>query len=358
MRLSLIISLFIFFIYSSCYSQKNEKSGPNITVTDFEFPGISIRAIQVMNDSTLWFAGSKGTWGYTIDNGRNWHIDTLHIPNAKPELRSIKVTENGHIFLVNIMNPAGVYRSMDMGNSWQTVYIDTSKSAFFDAVNFWNNELGILLGDAKNKCFHLAVTKDGGNTWQKVACEAIPSTLESENPFATSNTNIAIAGNSVWLGTGGKSQARVFYSSNHGKEWQVTQTPIISGEQMTGIYSIDFLDAKMGVVAGGNWDSVNFACTNLAWTKNGGKTWKPLPNEGNNGYISCVQWIPETTGKYLFSISGRARGGQSSMALYNFTTHKWTSFANEKNYISIRFSSKRKAWVSGNGFIGKLELTY
>ncbi len=358
MRLSLILALFSWLFFYSCKFSKTEIVDPQIEIIDFEFPGISIRALQVINDSCVWFAGSKGTWGYTSDGGENWYVDTLRIPGAVPELRSIKVTANGNIFLVNIMNPASVYRSINKGNSWQLVYTDTSKIAFFDAVNFWNDETGIILGDAHNNCFHLAVTRDGGKSWKRLICDSIPPALTDENPFAASNTNIALAGNSVWIGTGGKSQSRVIFSTNHGKQWQVAATPIISGEQMTGIYSVDFLDSNTGVIAGGNWDSVSYSCINLALTKNGGQTWKSLPNEGNSGFISCVQWIPEQNGQYLFSLSGRARGGNSLMALFDFKTHEWISFPNEKNYLSIRFASPNIAWVSGNGFIGKMELTY
>lgn len=358
MRFHLIITLFYSLFFSACQETKAPYLAPLMEVEEFHFPEVSIRALAAINDSTLWFAGSKGTWGYTEDAGQTWIVDTLRIPGSTPELRSIKITPNGNVYVVNIMSPASVYRSSNKGETWEQVYTDVDTNAFFDAVNFWDDQNGILLGDAQNNCFHIAITRDGGNTWSRLNCDSLPATLDNENPFAASNTNIAIQGNSAWIGTGGKDQARAFYSTNRGQNWRVTPTPIIAGKQMTGIYSVDFLNDQMGVAAGGDWDSVNLACTNLALTKDGGKTWTKMNNTHNDGYISCVQWIPETDGQFVFTLSGRARGGESSMNLYHVESDQWTSFPNSKNYLSAQFSSKNTVWISGKEWIGRLKIMY
>ena len=341
----------------SC-SEKPKNNTPHLTITDFEFPDITIRALDAINDSTLWFAGSKGVWGHTTNSGKTWQVDTLQINGTTPELRSIKVTPNGHIYVVNIAHPAVIYTSTNNGANWQLIYSDSSKNAFFDAINFWNDSDGIILGDAQQNCFHLAKTSDSGKTWKKIDCNHIPPTLAKENPFAASNTNISVVGKSAWIGTGGESGARVFYTHNRGQDWKVSNTPIVSGKPMTGIFSTHFITEKKGVIAGGNWDSVSFPCSNIAISNDKGVTWTPINNTDYSGYISCAQFIPETNENFIFALSGRAKGGDSSMGLFNIQTNTWATFNNPLNYLSIQFSSSKTAWVSGKNYIGKMEISY
>lgn len=342
-----------------CGCTKAPNNNPTgFQITDFSFPGVTIRALHVVNDSTVWFAGSLGVWGYTNNGGKSWEIDTLRIANSTPELRSIKITPNGNIFLVNVSQPAAIFKSENHGESWTNVYSDTAKNAFFDAVEFWDDQNGLMLGDAVNNCLHFAVTKDGGNTWDRIKCDSLPKALLNENPFAASNSNISLGSSGAWIPTGGKSRSRVFYTTNFGEKWQVSDTKIIWGETMTGIFSVDFLNDSIGVVAGGNWEEVDFECNNLALTQNGGKNWELLNNESNSGYISCIKFISETNGQALISLSGRGREGISSIGMYNFITKEWTKYENPKNYLSIKCASKTISWVSGKGWIGKMEITY
>ncbi|MFT4753763.1 MAG: hypothetical protein ACI9GM_000038 [Salibacteraceae bacterium] len=357
MRISIILCLCSGIFFYSCQTITAEKKAPIIEITDFSFTGITIRAIEVLDDSTVWFAGSKGVWGYTLDNGVNWYIDTLKMENATLELRSIKITPNGHVFLVNTTSPACIFKSVDNGANWKMVYTDTNQGAFFDAVNFWDNANGILLGDAVDDCFHFARTSNNGETWSRISCDAIPAPALNENPFAASNTNIALGSTSVWIPMGGKSPSRVYYSHNLGLNWSTAFTPIIAGETMTGIFSTDFLNDSIGVIAGGNWEDVTFKCHNMAITKDGGASWSTLPNIGNSGYISAIQWIPETNGERLITMSGRGREGYSAIGIYDFKINKWTLFANPKNYLAIQCASKKIAWVSGKDWIGRMQIS-
>lgn len=326
-----------------------------IELKEFQIKNTTIRALEVLNDSTVWFGGSNGRWGYTMDNGKSWTVDSLKQDDKKLEIRSISVLENGDVFLVGVAEPAVVMNSKDNGKSWQAVYQDTSKAAFFDAIEFWDAQNGMLLGDAQNGCFHIALTNDGGNTWTKVACGNIPRALDFEGPFAASNTNIAIKGNNAWFGTGGKTLSRVFSTANQGKSWRATNTPIVSGQQMTGIFSIDFYDENVGIVAGGNWEDVSEKDSALAFTTDGGINWSLIEPNANDGYVSCVQFVPESNGKNLVALKGRARGGESSMSYSNDFGQSWQMFSNS-NYLAIKFANTNAAWMSGKNKIAKLVL--
>ena len=84
------------------------------------------------------------------------------------------------------------------------------------SVKFENNSKGVMLGDPKKGCFHLAITNDGGNTWQKIDCDSIPKAMEKEAPFAASNSNIEYKGSSIWFATGGSTGSRIYNSKNNG----------------------------------------------------------------------------------------------------------------------------------------------
>ena len=79
-----------------------------------------------------------------------------------------------------------------------------------------------------------------GNSWNKIACENLPSAVEGEAAFAASNTNISLVDQKAFIVTGGK-EANVLVASEYGKSWKKYKTPIIQGEKMTGIFSMDNL---------------------------------------------------------------------------------------------------------------------
>jgi len=76
----------------------------------------------------------------------------------------------------------------------------------------------------------------------------------------------------IWFATGGK-VSRVFHSPDHGKTWQVFDTPIIHGPDSAGIFSIAFRDPQHGVIAGGDYKHPRDDGPNLAFTNDGGQTW-------------------------------------------------------------------------------------
>lgn len=366
MSLFKYISIFIasVLIWTSCQtessqSRKNQNQQSTDTVSysleEFNLPHTSIRALEVLNDSTVWFAGSNGYWGYTKNNGIDWQMHQIQLDTILPEFRSISITDQGDIFLVSIAHPAAIFKSSDSGENWKKVYQDTSENAFFDALEFWDNDRGILLGDAVDKCFHIVTTTDGGDTWQKVNCSQLPPALENENPFAASNTNISLYDSNIWFVTGGKSKSRVYHSSNYGVDWEAHETPIISGQTMTGIYSVQFISSTTGIIAGGNWENLIEKNNHLAITCDGGNTWNVLNNASQNGYISCVQFVPKSKGNEILALSGRSRGGVSHMYYSSDSGATWQQW-NNNNYLAIQFASPNIAWVSGNEKIGKLTL--
>ena len=92
----------------------------------------------------------------------------------------------------------------------------------------------------------------------------------------------------IWFASGGKT-ARVFHSPDAGKTWQVFDTPIVHGQDSTGIFSIAFRDALHGVIAGGDYKRPKDDGPNLAFTEDGGKSWT-LSGIKPQGYFSAIAY--------------------------------------------------------------------
>lgn len=92
----------------------------------------------------------------------------------------------------------------------------------------------------------------------------------------------------IWFGTGGKT-ARVFHSADRGKTWEVFDTPILHGPDSAGIFSIAFRDPQHGVIAGGDYKHPGDDGPNLAFTEEGGKTWR-LSSLHPQAFFSAVAY--------------------------------------------------------------------
>ena len=227
----------IFFLLSisNLFSQSKQVStkqtkGKNIFQID-----CSIRALELENDSTCWFAGSKNKFGYTNDYGKTWKKNVIKYDTFNLEFRSISVTTNS-IFILSVASPALLFKIDKKTLNYKLVYKETNEKAFYDSMEFWDDKNGIAVGDPTANCMSIVLTKDGGNSWKKKACENLPLAVEGEAAFAASNTNISLVDQKAFIATGGK-EANVLVGTDYGKSWKKYKTPIIQGEKMTGIFS-------------------------------------------------------------------------------------------------------------------------
>lgn len=91
--------------------------------------------------------------------------------------------------------------------------------------------------------------------------------------FASSNSNIDIIENNVWIVSGG-STSRILFSNDLGESWTVFNTPVISGVPMKGAYTLDFNTTSEGIIAGGDYDNKSNSEANKAFTTDGGNPGK------------------------------------------------------------------------------------
>ncbi len=254
----------------------------------------SLRGLFVVDENVIWASGSGGTVLLSTDSGESWK--EMKVPGAgKNDFRSINAQDEDHAIVFGIAGPDFGYSTTNGGKSWEVVYRDTTAGLFFNSLKFADDVHGLAVSDPIDGKFFVIRTEDGGDSWQRV--ESLPPVEEGEANFAASNTCIEfLPSGKAWIGSGGKA-ARVFYSEDFGKTWNVAKTPMIRGTASSGIFSVAFQNDKAGAVVGGNYDQPEVNTNIAAYTVDGGKNWlsaETMPAE----YRSCVQ--PVKSGRYSF----------------------------------------------------------
>ncbi len=348
---NLFLILVITILFVSCNDKKDGEFKPR----DFKSVEINtllkdsllnVRAIEVNKKGDLSFVSSKGNLGGNVSKGEDERVAIsfqLKHDSIVPNFRSLAVTESAG-FALSIASPALLYK-VDK-DSIRLVYKETREKAFYDSMDFWNDQEGIAIGDPTDDCMSIIITRDGGETWHKLSCEILPKVIEGEAAFAASDTNIAIVGDHTWVATGGKA-SRVLYSPDKGKSWEVYETPIIQGKETTGIYSIDFYDEKNGFGIGGDYTKAADSSANKIRTQDGGRTWQLVAENKSPGYRSCVQYVPNGDGKELVAL------GFKGIDYSSDSGNSWRHLSDE-GFYTIRFLNDSVAYAAGRGRIAKL----
>ena len=332
-----ILSLIIFI---SCSQDNKRTPFSSVEIETIYNDSLSIRAIDIVGQS-LHYAANKGTFG-NIDLRTRKILEGIQTYDTiVPAFRAIAHTATD-FFMLSIGSPALLYKT---GNDGQMdiVYKEEGKGVFYDAMTFWNATEGIAVGDTVNGCFSIIITRDGGHTWQKLSCDLLPEEIEGEGAFAASDTNIKTIGDKTWVAT----TKRILFSGDKGKTWEAFETPILTKEEVQGIYSIDFWNEYLGFAIGGDYTNPDRNTANKAITSDGGKTWQLIADGQEPNYKSCVQFVPNSNGKELVAL------GFTGISYSSDIGKTWKNLSDESFY-TIRFFNDSIAYAAGRNRIAKL----
>jgi hypothetical protein len=140
----------------------------------------------------------------------------------------------------------------------------------------------------------------------------------------------------VWLGT---SKARVLRTRDL-VTWQSAQTPLASGNDSSGVFSLAFRDQKHGIAVGGDYRKPEEAIGTAAYTSDGGAHWS-VPRKPPHGYRSAVAWDASDQAWITVGSNG------SDISYDDGVTWQWLDSGNW-NALSLPWA------VGPNGQIGKL----
>ncbi len=349
------LPILLLLLSLSCKDNKEIKRGPITTVESqviFQ-DSTSIRALEVMEEDLV-FAGSNGIYGhFTFSKSKGVmapriaqkNIGSIDFLDNKPAFRSIATTST-HVYLLSIAQPALLYKYDKETHSTDLVYIEDVEGVFYDSLDFWNDKEGIAMGDPVNGCLSIIITRDGGTSWNKITCDHLPKSVMGEAAFAASDTNISIYENHTWIITGGV-KSRVLYSPDKGNIWKIYETPLKQGKETTGGYSIDFYDENNGVIYGGDYLMPEQNEGNIAITSDGGKNWTLVGDNSNQGYKSCVQYIPKSNGKEMVAV------GFTGISYSQDHGATWKELSKEP-FLSFRFLNDSIAFASGSNKLSTL----
>tara|TARA_B100000767_G_scaffold59187_1_gene54940 strand:+ start:2133 stop:3188 length:1056 start_codon:yes stop_codon:yes gene_type:complete len=302
---------------------------------------LNIRALEIKNN-TIYGASSTGTI-YSFEADMPKKIKQEQYSSSKdsliPNFRALAVTDLD-VFAISIANPALLFKN------GKVVYTESHPKVFYDSMEFWNNKEGIAVGDFTDNCISILITRDGGDSWSKLNCSVFSDIEEGEGFFAASDSNIAIVGDNTWIATGGVN-SRIYFSSDKGRRWSISETPFIQGESTAGIFSIAFYDKKNGYAIGGDYTKPELDSLNKIRTTDAGKTWKAIANGQSPGYRSCVQYIPNSMGEKLVAVGFEGVD-------YSFDSGSSWEHLSDEDFYTIRFLNDSIAYAAGKGKIAEL----
>lgn len=341
-----ILVLFFSFVFISCKSTYKI-----IDRKDVVLDSVAIRAIYPTYDG-VWFGGTNSKAGF-ISFQKNSDTKIVKLQKEITDFRSIASTGT-KIMLLNAGSPANMYEMNTFAYSCATdlVYTESGEKVFYDSVFIDTKKgLGIVVGDPTEDCLSVLITEDFGKNWKKIPCLNLPKTIEGEAAFAASDTNVKIVDGVIFIISGGK-KSRLFKSEDKGNTWQVFETPIIQGEAMTGAFSMDFYDKNIGIIVGGNYEKQKDNSANKAITFDGGKTWKLLAKNEAFGYASCVQFMPKSKGKVIYTC------GTSGVYYSTNSGKNWHKILEDTDFYTLRFSSNKFVYLAGKNKVTKINLSH
>jgi len=283
--LLLVVPLLCALFTPSATAESSPRWDLKPTGVDARFRGLS-----AVNAQVAWVGGSAGTVLRTTDAGRTWA--SVGPPDAAAlQFRDIEAFDADHAVALTIGpgDDSRIYRTADGGKTWALTFRNTEAKAFYDCVAFFDRFRGLAMSDPVDGKFRVQATFDGGRTWRQVPEENFPPALADEAGFAASGQCLVTSGwRDAWLATGGGAKARVLHSSDGGRHWRASDTPLLSLPS-AGVFGLAFRNPRQGVAVGGDYANPTAPVAALALTRDQGRTWQ-APPQAPVGYRSGVAW--------------------------------------------------------------------
>lgn len=306
----------------------------------------SFRSVSVPSPAVVWAGGTKGTFVRSVDGGQTWQVG--NVPGAPDcDFRDVKAFDGQTAYLMSAgpaeNGLARLYKTSDGGQTWALLYQTRQSGVFFDSMDFWDRQHGIVVSDPVAGRWFILTTDDGGRTWQQVPPQSLPPLQPNEAAFAASGTNLVVQGErNVWIASGGGAVGRVFRSADRGRTWAVSNTPILGGE-MTGLVGMQFRDGRVGMVVGGTYKPTQQPASGAALTRDGGTTWQALTTLEPPGLKEAIAFLPDNRVLLV---------GPSGTGLSMDGGQRWQR-RDEEAFHSVGCAGNTCYAVGANGRIGK-----
>jgi hypothetical protein len=326
----LFYTVFLFTFFQNAFAQKIKILTDSVQS--------SFRGLSVVNNDVVWVSGSNGTVGKSIDGGKSWKWMTVK-GFEKTDFRDIEAFDKKTALIMAVDEPACILRTNDGGENWKIVFENKTIGMFLDAMEFWNDQSGIVIGDPINQLFYIGRTFDGGKTWQNIPDKYKPVADSGEACFASSGTNIRKLNKSEAVFVSGGLSSHIFIRDKK------MMLPLIQGKVSTGANSIAVKNNKIMVVVGGDFLQKDSTNKNCALTRNGGHSWFQ-PKTSPHGYRSCIEYLIKN--KWITC-------GLNGVDISEDDGMNWRYISKESFHVCRKAKKGKSVYFAGNGGrVGKL----
>ena len=257
-----------------------------------------LRGVHAVSGGVVWASGTGGTVLRSEDSGYEWQRCSVPAQDTALDFRAIWAwdAQNALVMSSGPGDQSRLYRTTDGCATWKLI-LSNPDAANPQAPGFWDGLLfpdqgpGFIYGDPVSTRTHggdgsliipVLKTSDRGNTWSSTkGLKALPD----ESSFAASNSAMTAVEGQIWLGT---SKARVLRSKD-GIAWEGTQTPLASGNESSGVFSLGFRDRQHGIAVGGDYRKPDETQGTAAYSSDEGQHWTAAAKPPH-GFRSAVAW--------------------------------------------------------------------
>src|SRR5207302_8703400 len=167
MKLFYLAAVFLGLCDSIAHAQWQQQT----ISSDADFRGLCAVSAKV-----AWVSGTKGMYARTTDGGKTWSVGT--VPGAaKLDFRDVEAFGETTAYLLSAGpgTASRIYKTVDGGKTWILQFQNPDADGFFDALAFWDDQNGVVLGDPVKGQFQLIATDDGGRHGQRLSVNLPPA---------------------------------------------------------------------------------------------------------------------------------------------------------------------------------------
>jgi hypothetical protein len=154
----------------------------------------SFRGVHNVGNGVVWVSGTEGTVLRTTDDGQTWQRCTVPPDAEKLDFRGIQAFDQNTAVVMSSGKGdlSRLYKTTDACKTWKLLFTNPDKEGFWDAIQFKDRSLGVLLGDPVKNLFVVMVTFDGGDHWKPQSLHA-SADINGESIFAASNSSLLLS---------------------------------------------------------------------------------------------------------------------------------------------------------------------
>ncbi len=324
---------------------------------DFEYPNPAQEVI-CPNDSAAWTFGLEidSLSGYptevnytvsrTIDRGETWQRITF--PHNEPgyfSCLSALSTDVACIAYVDYAEGNKLLKTTDGGNTWSLLPLNVG--VWINIGYFFDEHLGVAIGDPDSLGFEIYTTLDGGASWTRVDPSQVPEAVPDEYGYGG---YYEVVGTSIWFET---SAGRVYTSDDYGSTWNVFSGPLpepyfsMAADQAHHVY--------LSYTTSDNPDGSS-PVTAFYRTADNGISWEDITPQDNGWWIFDLEPVPGSNTVIGSFNAGFSTGLFETRISYDAGA-SWTTTDNSAHVLALDFSDAESGYAGRWKPLGDLSPT-